>query len=248
MIEYVPTLIAAIVFAMIFLFGRTLRLPARIARHHRKVISFAAGMSVAYVFLHLLPELETASAAFLKETQDLNLLAPAFRVYLAAMLGFMLFYGLSHMVAWSHSRDAGQPLPERGGPVFALNLAGFAFYVWMTSYLLVRNIEEGRIPIVLYAVAMGAHFLTVDHALRHEHGRPYERAGKTILALASMAGWGLGCAMELPKTFVITLVGFISGGVIMNSMIMELPRESEGRFWFFLAGGGAYAALLIPLA
>ena len=154
---------------------------------------------------------------------------------------------LAHMVAWSHSRDVGELSPAQGGSVFVLHVTGFAFYVWLTSYLLVRDISGGRISILLFTIAMGAHFLTIDHSLRCEHGPAYERVGRKVLALAAILGWGVGCITELPKTCAITLLGFISGGVIMNSMIVELPRENEGRFWFFLVGGAAYAALLIPL-
>ncbi len=247
MTEYVPTFAAASLFAAVFLFGRALHFPAGIARHHRKIISFAGGMAVAYVFLHLLPELEAASAKFLEITRNQILPAPAFRVYIAAMAGFMLYYALAHMVAWSHSRDVGELSPAQGGSVFVLHVTGFAFYVWLTSYLLVRDISGGRISILLFTIAMGAHFLTIDHSLRCEHGPAYERVGRKVLALAAILGWGVGCITELPKTCAITLLGFISGGVIMNSMIVELPRENEGRFWFFLVGGAAYAALLIPL-
>jgi hypothetical protein len=67
------------------------------------------------------------------------------------------------------------------------------------------------------------------------------------LAIAPLAGWIIGIAMELPKSMVITLLGFISGAIIMNTLIMELPREKEGKFWPFLVGGILYAAILIPL-
>jgi hypothetical protein len=34
----------------------------------------------------------------------------------------------------------------------------------------------------------------------------------------------------------------------MNTTVAELPREKEGRFWPFLAGGIFYSLLLLPLA
>jgi hypothetical protein len=34
----------------------------------------------------------------------------------------------------------------------------------------------------------------------------------------------------------------------MNSAIMELPSDRDGRFWPFVLGGLSYALLLIPLA
>jgi len=92
---------------------------------------------------------------------------------------------------------------------------------------------------------MGLHFLSIDHALRREHGSHYEGAGKNILALAALAGWSVGMLAEIPKPIVITLLGFVSGAIVMNSMIMELPREKEGKFGAFLLGGIFYTGLLL---
>ena len=98
---------------------------------------------------------------------------------------------------------------------------------------------------MLYVLAMGLHFLAVDHALGEEHGDLYARPGKQIIAAAVLAGWLCGVLAEFPKPVVITLLGLVSGGVVMNSMIMELPSEKEGRFGYFCAGAGAYAMLLL---
>jgi len=44
----------------------------------------------------------------------------------------------------------------------------------------------------------------------------FDRAGRYVLAIAPLAGWIIGIAMDLPKSMVITLLGFISGAIIMN--------------------------------
>jgi hypothetical protein len=44
------------------------------------------------------------------------------------------------------------------------------------------------------------------------------------------------------------LLAFVSGAVIMNSLVMELPAGKDGRFLPFVAGGVVYALLLLPLA
>ncbi len=43
--------------------------------------------------------------------------------------------------------------------------------------------------------------------------------------------------MALPVLVLALLVAFISGSIIMNSLITELPSEKDGRFLPFLAGG-----------
>jgi hypothetical protein len=46
---------------------------------------------------------------------------------------------------------------------------------------------------------------------------------------------------------VALLVAFLSGAVIVNSSLMELPSDKDGRFLPFLAGGLLYALILLPL-
>ncbi len=241
--EIFETFIASFLFALIFLSGNKLEGPLGFSR--RRVLSAAAGVSIAYVFIRMLPELNEAGRAFVKTTAHRRLPFPELRVYTSALAGFILFYGLEHLAKWSQVTGR-KDVPGYGGgdPVFLLHIGGFAMYGWLVTYLMVRSISEQPLPVFLYALAMGLHFLAVDHALGREHGNLYARPGRQILAAAVLAGWLCGVLAEFHKPVVLTLLGFVSGGVVMNSMIMELPTEKEGRFWAFCLGAGAYAMLL----
>jgi len=243
---HIEPLVSALIFAAIFYFGGRLRLPQR--GHHRALLSFGAGVSVAYVFVNLLPELETARAVFSRSSAFVSLPFRDLSVNLAAMIGFMVFYALENVVAWS-KRPGGKRKKSgtAGDFVFWLHIGGFAVSVWLASYLRIRNIDEGTVPLTLYTVAMGFHFLAADYALSCEHGRLYDRRGRKVLAAASLLGWAVGSAAELPIPGVVVLFGFVAGAVIMNSMIMELPREKEGKFGAFLLGGITDTVLLLLL-
>jgi hypothetical protein len=84
--------------------------------------------------------------------------------------------------------------------------------------------------VALYAVAITVHFLAVDHSLHEEHGAAYERVGRFMLAGMCLIGWGTGLLIALPPYVIALLVAFLSGSIIMNSLIMELPSEKDGRF------------------
>ena len=240
----IGTLLAAIAFAAVFLFGRRLQVTRKGWR--RASMSAGAGAAVAYVFVHLLPDLEEAGRAFVQATASRALWYAESHVYLAALAGFVLFYGLEHLVAWSRRAVRAEPsVAETGGPVFLLHIGGFAVYGAMVSYLMVRGIGMAEVSIALYAVAMGLHFLSVDHSLLREHAARYLRPGRYILAGAVLAGWAFGALVEIPRPIICTLMGLVSGGVIMNSMIMELPREKEGKFWPFVLGAAIYAAIVL---
>ncbi len=42
-----------------------------------------------------------------------------------------------------------------------------------------------------------------------------------------------------------TIVGLVAGGVVINSIKDEFPREGEGRFTYFALGALGYGALIL---
>jgi hypothetical protein len=201
------------------------------------------------VFVHLLPEIETARAVLVRSTADWSVPLPAFLVSLASLAGFMLFYGLDRLVAWSRPNLGREPdESHKGGFEFRLIVGIFTVYAGMVTYLRINALEEHETSITLFAIAMGTHFMTVEDTLRREYGALYMTSGRFILAGAAIAGWALGAVAELPKPLMILPLALLSGGIIAISLIEELPRQNEGRFWPFLAGGTFYAAVLLVLA
>ena len=83
--------------------------------------------------------------------------------------------------------------------------------------------------------------------MHEEYGQVYERIGRRVLAVMSLVGWGVGMLITLPRSILALMIAFISGAVIMNSSITELPSESKGRFLPFMVGGLAYGLILLPL-
>ena len=95
---------------------------------------------------------------------------------------------------------------------------------------------------------MFCHFWIVDHALRREHGRPYDRVGRWLLAAGILAGWGVAALGASSDLVVPTLMGLIAGGVVLNSVKEELPEKGQAKVVPFVAGALGYALLLILVA
>src|SRR5580704_17491905 len=105
-------LAAISVLACTFIFGRYLRGPFTEAP--RRVLSAAAGVSVAYVFIRALPEMSEAQDVFTRVTLDRGLPFPEHRVDWAALLGFLLLYGLENLVSRSGERQRTTGEPSTG--------------------------------------------------------------------------------------------------------------------------------------
>lgn len=241
-VAIVETGAAALLFAATFLVGGRVHPFRALIPDRRSIVSFGAGMSAAYVFVHVMPELHSAHRVFV-DSPFMTLRYEGMSIYFLALVGFLAFYGLDHLRARLQVADG----EGQGGPAFRLHVGGFAAYVWLMAYLLVHNLEASRTSTLLFAVAIAFHFLAVDHSLRHEHGAAYERTGRYLLAGMSLLGWGAGLLFALPQHVLALLVAFISGAIIVNNAIMELPSERDGRFVPFMAGGIVYGLILLPL-
>jgi len=100
----------------------------------------------------------------------------------------------------------------------------------------------------LFAVAMGMHIFTIACNLSTHYGKAYNRRGAYVLALASLAGWVSALTLHIPTQILLNLVAFVCGGVVVNAAINELPKEKEGRYWYFVGGALIYTALLLILS
>jgi hypothetical protein len=240
--DVVATGAAAILFAGTFLCGGRVYPLRSWIRDRRVIISFSSGIATAYVFVHVMPELASMRRDF-AESASAPLRYGGMAIYLVAMIGFLLYYGLDRL----HRHMRGREDESDRVLAFWLHLGGFAAYVFLMGYLLVNNLRDSATATLLFALAISVHFLGIDHSLREEHGTTYERFGRYLLAAMALAGYIIGHLVELGAIVLALAVAFVSGAIIMNSMIAELPPEKDGRFMPFMAGGMLYGLVLIPM-
>ena len=211
-------------------------------------LSMAGGVSVAYVFVHLLPELNEAQE-HLTETVGEALSAVENHIYLIALLGLAVFYGLERAAlnARQRERSTGHQGTSRFR-VLWLHVASFGAYNALIGYLLHERALEGEErTLVLFAIAMGLHFVATDYGLREHYRQGYEHFARWIFVSMLLLGWVVGWAGEVPEVTRSVLLAFLAGGVILNVLKEELPEERESRFWAFVIGAGVYTALLLAM-
>ena len=238
------TLAVALVFAAIFLIVRNLASPSGRSGRER-FLAFAAGISVAYVFVHVLPGLDRIQELHANSTAGFRGLFPEYTVYLWTMGGFLVFSGLGIL-------DARSRAPEESGRkagrwLGRVEIGGFALYAWLLTYLMVWT-GKGSLALGLYAVAMGMHIFPIAWNLRAHYPDLYASRGAFLLAGASLAGWACARAMNVSSTVVVILVAFVAGGVIVNGAIAELHEENHHRYGSFLLGTASYTALLLTMS
>lgn len=238
--------LVAVFFVLIHVFGNRLKFLDTVPRS--AWLSVAGGVSVAYVFVHLLPELAAHQE---NVEQGIGpgrglLTAIETHAYHVALIGLAVFYGLDRLARQSalvSQRASGEKRPSIG--VFWIHLGAFAVYNLLIGYLLVHREESDPRGLVIYAVALGLHFIVNDQGLREHHGEVYDRKGRWLLAVAPLAGWLVGVATTVSQLLLAALFAFLAGGVVLNVLKEELPEDRESRFWAFALGAASYAALLL---
>ncbi|MDT0682126.1 hypothetical protein RM543_05480 [Roseicyclus sp. F158] len=210
-------------------------------------LSGAGGVAVAYVFLHVLPELAEHRSIFAEELGTDEGMAEGV-VYSLALIGLVVFYGLERAIKTSRKREmaTGQEEAHPAG-TFWLHIGSFAAYNVIIGYLLLHREEEGIWSLVIYGIAMALHFVTNDFGLRQDHKARYDHVARWILAGAVLGGWALGSFADLSELSIGFLFAFLAGGVVLNVLKEELPEERESRLWPFVGAAAVYAVLLLSI-
>lgn len=130
----------AVLLASIHIFAKNMRFIQIIPRS--RFLSLGGGVSVAYVFIHILPELKEHQESI--EDTGVMLSYLEHHVYLLAMLGLVIFYVLERVAKESQKknrRDAGTNQPKKG--TFWLHITSFFLYNSLIGYLLIHRDSGG---------------------------------------------------------------------------------------------------------
>lgn len=212
-----------------------------------RFLSVAGGMSVAYVFLRILPELGRTELQVGPEVRE-ALNVPRHPIYLVALAGLVVFYGLERWATASreaHRAETGEDCPT--AVVFWVSIASYAMVNFAVGHLLVGLQGLGVRRLSLFFLAMALWFVVNDYGLRTDHRERYRRVGRWVLTLSVALGWLVGIGRLVPPATVSLALAFVAGGIVLSVLKEELPRERESRFWAFALGAAAYSALLLTI-
>lgn len=242
--------IVAVGWQLVFLV--LLAVPHYLAGHVRRLpfipenemISFGAGAAVAFVFLHTLPELAYAA----DEVGDILVPEGDFEplreiaIFLSALAGFLVFYGLEKTVRSHTERASGPPVG-----VYRLHLASFALFNLLLMFFVVEQAGEGPTVFTwVFVGAMALHFLLIDRGFEEHFAARFDHRGRFILLAAMVAGLLLAAlAGEHHAGYVEAARGFVAGSVLLNVFRGEVSFSRHSSFAWFSVGIAAVTVLLI---
>jgi hypothetical protein len=208
----------------------------------RAYISFAGGVAVAYVFLHMLPNLVEYNKPIGKLLINNQWLTPftELTIYIVALCGFLIYYGLD-LLAEGHRRAG-----HESGFAYNLHLTMFCLYNFLITYTMSLRALVSLTATILFTVAMALHFVLTDRKFSRLYSDKFNRMGRYVLISALLVGWIYSVIFDPVNVLVAAfMVAFLAGSVLLNVFREELPGAGLASFSWFTLGSVLIAVVLL---
>ena len=201
---------------------------------HGRFLSFAAGISFAYVFIDLLPTLERGQP-ILKNT--FGEVIPYFdhHAYVIALFGVLVYYGLQTPSTPNNNRS------------FWLKVAGYLLFNLFVGASLADPNDPDIQPLFLFTIAMSMHYFVHDHNVGDDNEGLYTHSVRWLLVASLFFGYVTGYFIHIPAAVIALAVSFLAGGMILNALRYELPKREQLGYPFFVLGSLGYTAILLGM-
>ena len=221
------TLLAAIAIALACVVVAEPRLLGR--KWPPYLLAAGAGIGIAYVVVHLLPEIAVGAEVVRRSTEG-RLPYAELHAYLLVLIGII---GTLLLRAAQNGLHGMAPHPR-------VRIVQPALSALIVGYLLAVRDNTDIGPILLFTLAIGLHVALNAHGLAVKLKSPQ---GGTVLAAAITVGYVAGLGWEAPPVVVAGLLSLLAGGVMTRTIHEILDEESH--LVALSVGASLEAALLL---
>jgi hypothetical protein len=221
-----PGFLSLLVLASIHLFANRPKILGWVWRG--QFLSFASGVSLAYVFVDLLPALEKGEPV-LKRSFDQVIPFLELHTYLIALLGILFYYGVQSRISSEKHRW--------------LPVSGYLLFNFFVGASLSDSSNPEIQPLTLFTIAIGLHYFIRDHLAKVSQKKSILWALISIL----FAGYITGYLIRIPDTAAAIGISFVAGGILLNTFQYELPKQEKNGYIWFVCGALLYTTILLSL-
>ena len=177
------------------------------------LLAAGAGIGIAYVVVHLLPEIAVGAEVVRRSTEG-RLPYAELHAYLLVLIGII---GTLVLRAAQSGLHGMAPHPR-------VRIVQPALSALIVGYLLAVRDNTDIGPILLFTLAIGLHVALNAHGLAVKLKSPQ---GGTVLAAAIAVGYVAGLGWEAPPVVVAGLLSLLAGGVMTRTIHEILDEESH---------------------
>ncbi len=195
-----------------------------------KIFSFAAGISISYLFLDLLPHTYEAAAS-LKNW-----------VFVFLLLGFSIHH-LSEKYIYQHAEQ-----DKISQELHVVHSVGFFLYYFVVGIVIKEKIQDSILEGALFMIPIGLHAALSTASLAQIHGDIREKLGaKIALSFPTLLGVIFAMLISIPATVDNIMVSLIAG-ILLYIFVKEfIPEKKKGEPLLFLLGLGLFFAFFLIL-
>jgi zinc transporter ZupT len=177
--------------------------------------AFGGGLSVAYLFLHLIPSLDASN----------ELVGP--RIYFVALLGFVAFYGLDVLFQ-----------PPRGAHPTKYNAYVWVFFLYDGLLVFTLGLELPPTPLLtlVFAASLAVDVLDTDIELQEGFGERFVKSGRWVLLAGVASGYALSLVRRPHPVVVDIVTAALAGFMMFHTSTGLFPVSKSKKFPAFLAG------------
>ena len=184
-------------------------------QHGEQQAAFGGGLSVAYVFLHLIPSLDASEGVV------------GGRIYFVALLGFVFFYGLDVFF---------QPPNHTHPTKYHAYLAAFFLYDALMVFTLGLELPPTPTLAVVFAFALAVDVLNTDIELQSTFGARFVKSGRWVLLAGVASGYALSLVRRPHPLVVDVVTAALAGFMMFHTFKGQFPVSQNKTFPAFLAG------------
>ncbi|MFO7677380.1 MAG: hypothetical protein R6V50_03235 [Thermoplasmatota archaeon] len=194
-------------------------------RYYVSILSFSAGVSVTYVFLHLLPQF---SIAVVESNQLL---------FLALLFGF-IFIHLVEKYIYQHSSD--EIIDNR---LEHVNQSISVIYHIILGFVIFEFAQHGLIDAFLLFIPILIFTAVSTLPLRRHSNSIIKFFGSQATLFGVILAFGFVDIIQ--KNIQNAFIGFVIGGLIFSVIRHSLPKDKQGKPLLFILGVIIYAPIVL---
>ena len=190
-----------------------------------KFISVAAGVSVSYIFLILLPEIYSSAVAINK------------LLFFAILFGFGIFHIIEKYIRQNFTG------PELRKEHRLIHSTTSFIYFFVVGFILVKLSDSNYVHSTLLFIPIILHII-IDSLPRRHTKKYYLRV---LSAGSPFFGALIAAFVDVGKIGNVILLGIIGGALLYTVVRESLPRDREGRPLYFIIGLLFFTILILLL-
>ncbi len=196
--------------------------------YHNELLSFAAGISLTYLLLFLLPELYEGVAQLHK------------LLFLFVLFGAVLFHVVEKYI-YQHKKSK-----QLIADLSAMHAISFFIYHFLMGVVIVNLLNRDFTLGLLFFIPILTYSAIGQVSLKEIHAKVTEKKMvRFFLAASTLIGIIEAIIIQINPKLFYALLGFVAGAMLYHIMRESIPSEKEGNALFFLLGSIIYTILIV---